>query len=693
MMVHKPRLHLEQLEERTVPSTTLGSGPTETHHHEPPAAAPAAAAAATASEGTPWPDASHITISFAPDGTPIAAHQSDLFHTLNAQEPTATWEGQILKAAWTWAKVANIDFSVVADGGEPFGAPGMTQGDSRFGDIRIGAQNMAPSSLASAVAPDPAISGTWTGDILLNDTKNFTLPSSNLYSVMLHEFGHSLGLPDSNDPNSVMYKDATTPRHELAPSDIQAIQALYGARPTAPSPNNSLQTAIPFGGSSNSGSGSEDGSVPTLGFGNIANPTDANFFQLTVNSDYQGPMTIRLVTAGISFLYPQLTIYDAGGNIVGQAQPTTLAGGLVTIRLPQVNPGDVYYLGVQAAPGVHAHFGHYGMAAIFNAVNTVPLPTIDQVLQGPYQSLPESELQQLMTEPQDVLFNDSGGLNSTPATALALQSDPALPPGTYYQTLGSLTDTEDTMYYSVAAPVPAGGAPVVMTVSVQSSALNTLNPTLTLLDANLNPLSYQVIAHDTGTYTIQAAGLVAGANYYIELSLPDDSTPVSGNFSLSADFREGTNLVQDFSSGTITAQDPQPTAALYAATTQLFNFLLNPTGPSSVNGTTVQMTILDQNGNTVFQLQAPVGTPMSNCIFLLPGAYTIVFSAIPPNGAPLAGPVSFTLQGAVISDPIGPVVGDPTVQPLYKLPPPSTQYKYPNGVVSPLPYYIGAVAI
>src|SRR5919205_713969 len=85
--------------------------------------------------GIPWHDATHLTLSFVPDGTPIAGHQSTLFQTLDRQIPTAQWERTIARALQTWADVTNLSVGVVADGGQPLGSPGPLQGDPRFGDI------------------------------------------------------------------------------------------------------------------------------------------------------------------------------------------------------------------------------------------------------------------------------------------------------------------------------------------------------------------------------------------------------------------------------------------------------------------------------------------------------------------------------------------------------------------------------
>src|SRR5215831_6007377 len=161
--------------------------------------------AVPATFAAPWSDPSRLTLSFAPDGTSIADHTSSLFQTLNAQQPTAVWQKEILQAFQTWAVQANINIGLVGDGGQAFGTAGPPQHDPRFGDIRVGAQAMSPAQLSISVPNDPTLSSSWGGDVLINSDVQFGSGGLDLYSVMLHEAGHVLGLDDNQDTGSPLY--------------------------------------------------------------------------------------------------------------------------------------------------------------------------------------------------------------------------------------------------------------------------------------------------------------------------------------------------------------------------------------------------------------------------------------------------------------------------------------------------------
>src|SRR5262245_18564857 len=113
-----------------------------------------------------WTYGSRITFSFMPDGTRVGGTPSALFQTLKAKYATATWEQQFIQAAALWENVTGINMSLVPDGGQALGVSGNQQGDSRFGDIRIGAIPLPAGILAQTILPPPINGGTDAGDIL-----------------------------------------------------------------------------------------------------------------------------------------------------------------------------------------------------------------------------------------------------------------------------------------------------------------------------------------------------------------------------------------------------------------------------------------------------------------------------------------------------------------------------------------------
>jgi hypothetical protein len=664
-MKREGRLTLEVLEDRTVPALY----------------------------GVPWSDPQHLTLSFAPDGTQIVGHTSNLFATLDAEMPTAAWQGQILAAVQAWVVHANISVGVVPDGGQPFGTSGLTQGDPRFGDIRIGAQPMAASALSVSVPHDPYLSGTWSGDVLLNSNTDFTAPGSNLYNVMLHEFGHVLGLADNDDPTSVMYRDTASLPAALAPADVTAIQDLYGQGPNDPNEvaisDNTFQTATPiqYPGGSNSSS------TPLVAFGSLTSVGDSDVFSLAAPRT-EGGITFSVQTAGISLLEPSLTVYDASGNVLGQAQSTNVLGDVVTVSLSHVVAGSTCYVRVAGATQDSFSIGRYGLAVTFGEMET-SAAQISAVLRGPYETLSASQIAQVFHNPEGRLHT-SYPLHNSLSTALVLPTTTGYEADEHYEVIDHLGEGQ-TDYYQIQAPTSDSGAPVILTAAVNAFSLTGSTAQVQVFDSQGNSVVANVLANGNGTYTIQAGNILPGQTYFLAMRASGEGEyEGNGNCSLVVDFDQPQALSRTFTSGTLTPAAAQQTDNLYVAQTQLFQFALSVNQPSPRTHASVELTITDQAGNVVFDLVAAAGQTVSGASVLLPpGAYTARFTLTTTHGSGL--PLTYILQGNSQSDPIGPATNDPTLAPVYSQPnansvlPPDFDpnliyYYYPNGTVVTDPF-------
>ena len=277
--------------------------------------------------GQAWPVAEQST-SFAPDGTAVSGHESNLSETLGADYATEQWQTEILSAFQTWAVHTNIDLSLTSDNDEEFGAVGLTQNDPRFGDIRIG--GFAQDNALASAAPFNIYNGSWSGDLFFNTNETFTIGSdrgNDLFSVALHEAGNVFGLPDSGNPDSVMFGAYLGQRDGLTDGDVDNIRRLYGSpdgdRFESGRGNDTQRKATTL---------SEDGTR-----GEISSASDADFYRTCVDTG----STINVSAAGLSLLTAEVTVFDSSGHVIGLGAATSPLDNDISVSLGDAS-GDVY---------------------------------------------------------------------------------------------------------------------------------------------------------------------------------------------------------------------------------------------------------------------------------------------------------------------------------------------------------------
>ena len=163
-----------------------------------------------------------------------------------------------------WVAVSDFtNLGMAADGGAAFNTAELGPGNTLFGDIRIGTLFLdgPGGTLAHAFQPGTAATFGFTptlgGDAHFDSDElwcDYLVGGTgcgggsggfDLASVLLHEFGHSLGLGHSMDSASIMYPfiNPETVKRTLGADDIAGIQAIYSAAPV-PEPNTLVLTML-----------------------------------------------------------------------------------------------------------------------------------------------------------------------------------------------------------------------------------------------------------------------------------------------------------------------------------------------------------------------------------------------------------------------------------------------------------------
>ncbi len=603
--------------------------------------------------GVPWADPGHMTLSFVPDGTATPTGPSSLFATMSASGSTAGWQREILRAFQTWAVNANINVGLVADGGQAFGALGAVQGDSRFGDVRVGAAPLDAVDVAAA-SPFSWAGTTFAGDVLFNNTQKLSTRAGargfDVFSVALHEAGHVFGVAHT-DHDTVMNAGYVF-SSALSADEIATLQALYGAR-----------TGDTFEGSSGNGTLATASNLPKdptaagrfVAGADLTTAGDVDFFKFKATT---ATATVTLQAKGLSLLQARVSVYDSAGKLVASGSAADLFNNDVTLRLTGLKAGGTYTVKVESAtPDVFGVGGYRLTADTDGAGATVPL-----------KPLSESPV-------------TDGHTNDTRARATNLVGSIPLELDSRFDVTyrGAIEDATDTDFYLVRAPKSADGGAVNLNVVVWSTD-GALAPRIRVLDASGKAVAFRVLANDTGLMSVVVENVAPNKAYYLQVSAraPDGANNTGGYF-LGADFNEfASPVAQEIASNALSASVATDVSTFDAGNGGIYQFLLSAEALTAGTGG-VKLTVTDATGKVVFALDAVTGQPaVSVSQYLAAGTYTFTYTYHPVSGQP-AAPVCYHLGLLELSEDVGtyPPTTTTTTTTTYYVTDPTTTYYAP----------------
>lgn len=612
----------------------------------------------------PWPQ-NPVTISFAPDFVEIGRYRNELQQHFNAQLSNPDWQIEMLRAFQTWARHSDLQFAIAPDTQRAFGVPGLASGDPRFGDIRLGAFPQA-NVLGNAVAYHPS-AGVWAGDIFLNTSTLFyihdwTGGSSppdryDLYSVMLHEAGNSLGLIDSEtDPESVMFFAYVGPRSELAPIDIADIQALYGA--PSPDPyelkgnNNDFSLATPI-----NYSGDFAKTRVATRRGRIQGASDLDFYRFEGNSLAEN-CWVKLRGRGHSLLCGRITVYDENFQEIATISAETPLRNSVGKEVTGIAPGETVYVAVDWSGVPDFEFGEYELALDFNvdAGKEFDEPDDDDDAAGFFEAGDENLVDGLYAWLG--IIDPEVNQNNSFETATELSSPPGVPAGSRFETISALATPADRDMFRIRTPDDVAG-----TMSIDLKPLGFDPALFTIVAFNQQRQSIPVTRRfrSTGDVVLEINNIQPNSTYFLRVQSRAGNT-LAGNYLLLVNVATLSTNLQRIQSVRLSATEAEQFGEFNVYKTQLFRFDLTMTSVDSTNQA-CQLSIYSDTGRVEAVTSVRPGQRRTVYVWLQAGKHYLRFNSRSRNNRLIARS-TVTLDGASISDDEGPVLLDPSGNPI-----------------------------
>ena len=611
--------------------------------------------------GTPWPDARNLTLSFPNDEVAVGAWSNDLRRTLDQVTDRQVWQTEVARAFQTWAVETNLSIGLRNDRSDSFGTVGLPVRDPRFGDFRIGAFPQSESVLANAV-PFSSQSGTWAGDLLLNSDVDFVwsdwssgIPQSasevDLFSVLLHEAGNSLGIADNTNPSSVMFQSYNGPKGTLTSIDRDAIRSLYGVRSDVyeAKSNNTIGTATVIRRLTTTAD------VTSIR-GSINNRNDADFYRYIPRAG-QSEISVRLEAFGVSFLKSSIEVLNSRGEKISDAKVDSIFENNMSIRVSSLDSMDQLFIKVTSNSDDVFGLGEYKLVLDYRPESQQP------PLYPPMQG-DEDDDNAWQHVNIDQLFQSAGLIDSEigKSDSIELAREMSVPQGflnnTRFDALSSLRNPTDVDFWKFSTPAAIEGR-LHLTFTPLASAIQS-SFAVDIVNASGVSVKDKAIIRSDGSWSIEIYQPSPSTTYYVSVKTNPIIQHSGINYMLSVNLATQPLNAQSLFSGTITG-NASTDHYLSIHKTQLYHFDLLASNSTSDNG--VQMTIIDlRTGLDVFVIATPNQVRRGDAVWLDEGHYMVRFTPRNRLGRNTRS-ISYSARIAELSDDQGPRLIDPSKPP------------------------------
>ena len=210
---------------------------------------------------------------------------------------------------------------------------------------------------------------------------------------------------------------------------------------------------------------------------------------------------------------------------------------------------------------------------------------------------------------------------------------------------GVIEDSSDVDTYKISTTKFAAGTPVTLNAMVWGLDANALDPRIRVFDSSGKPVAFQVLANDTGLFSIQVLDAVA-EQYYVQIAARNPARARNtGSYFLAADFNQSAPTTYDgVSTGTVRSGATE-SAILTLEDAGLFQFALAELDSA---GRSVTMTVYAADGSVAFTMTAVAGQPNVTTVqYLKAGTYTVRYTSS------AATSVQYNLFMLILSDEVG----------------------------------------